>query len=89
MRKGLSLTLPFNTPRKRAQRFLPLLKKGHHKRLSQLGADFVFDCESSAICETVNLEAGSGGFDCILNTTGGDGFLKTYLTCALAVVSRV
>ena len=50
-------------------------QKLHHKRLTKLGADFVFDCESTAVCETVNLELGPGGFDCILNTTGGDGFL--------------
>lgn len=50
-------------------------QKSHHKRLTKLGADFVFDCESTAVCDTVNLELGPGGFDCILNTTGGDGFL--------------
>ena len=62
--------------KKKGAKVFAFAQKGHHKRLSQLGADFVFDCESSAICETVNLEAGPGGFDCILNTTGGDGFLQ-------------
>ncbi len=51
-------------------------QKPHHKRLTKLGADFVFDCESTSICDTINLELGPGGFDCIINTTGGDGFLR-------------
>ena len=50
-------------------------QKPHRKRLTKLGADFVFDCESTGLCDTVNLELGPGGFDCIINTTGGQGFL--------------
>lgn len=61
--------------KQRGAKVFAFAQKKHHKRLSKLGADFVFDCESTAVCDTVNLELGPGGFDCILNTTGGDGFL--------------
>ena len=61
--------------KQRGAKVFAFAQKQHHKRLAKLGADFSFNCESTAICETVNLELGPGGFDCILNTTGSDGFL--------------
>ena len=62
--------------KQRGAKVFAFAQKPHHKRLTKLGADFIFDCESTGLCDTVNLELGPGGFDCILNTTGGQGFLK-------------
>ncbi|MCG7547473.1 MULTISPECIES: zinc-binding dehydrogenase [Pseudoalteromonas] len=51
-------------------------QKEHHKRLRKLGADFAFDCESDSVCDQIKREIGPEGFDCILNTSGGDSFIE-------------
>ncbi|MBQ4810834.1 zinc-binding dehydrogenase [Pseudoalteromonas luteoviolacea] len=51
-------------------------QKQHHKRLRKLGADFAFDCESDNVCDQVKREIGAGGFDCMLNTPGGESFIE-------------
>lgn len=61
--------------KQRGAQVFAFAQKEHHKRLSKLGADWVFDCESESVCEQIKREMGPGGFDCILNTQGGDSFL--------------
>ncbi|WP_206441661.1 zinc-binding dehydrogenase [Amphritea opalescens] len=46
-------------------------QKEHHKRLTKLGADFAFDCDAENVCAQIKRELGPGGFDCIINTQGG------------------
>jgi len=51
-------------------------QKPHQKRLEKLGADLAFDCEQEGVCEQIKREIGNAGFDCIINTQGGETFLE-------------
>ncbi|MBU2967375.1 zinc-binding dehydrogenase [Amphritea sp. 2_MG-2023] len=61
--------------KRRGAQVFAVAEKAHHKRLTKLGADFAFDCHADNICNQIKRELGPGGFDCILNTQGGDSFI--------------